>query len=86
MGVVQGTLSIQQVVNVWTLANLADLITVDYSLEVLLFAVKGQSLRLTVYSIMIVFLRETVLVVPNGVAGGVTQDLDESVLELDLSD
>lgn len=86
MRVVQGTLSIQQVVNVWTLANLADLITVDYSLEVLLFAVKGQSLRLTVYSIMIVFLRETVLVVPNSVAGGVTKDLDESVLKLDLSD
>ena len=42
VGVVHGALCVQQIIDVWVLAHLVDLIAVDDSLEVLLIAVQSQ--------------------------------------------
>lgn len=42
VGVVHGALCVQQIIDVWALAHLVDLIAVDDSLEVLLIAVQSQ--------------------------------------------
>jgi hypothetical protein len=84
--VVHGALRVQEVIDVRALSHLIDLIAVDDSLEVLLLAVQSESFRIAIHSILVVLLGEAVLVVPYGVPGHVSEDLDEPVLELDLAD
>ena len=84
--IIQSTLSVQQIVDVRALSHLIDLTAVDDPLKVLLVAVQGQSFRITVHSILVVLFGEAVLIVPYGVPGHVAEDLDEPILELDLSD
>jgi hypothetical protein len=84
--VIQGTLGIQECVDVWTLAHLVDLAATDDPLEVLLVAVQGQSFRIAVQSILVVLFREAVAFVPDRVPGDVAQYLYEARSELNLPD
>lgn len=78
---------VQEVVDVRTVAVmvlLVELAAVDDA-EVLLVAVQRQRLVLAIHSILVVLLRKAVLVVPDGVPGGVAnEELDEAVVKLEL--
>ena len=61
---------------------LVELAAVDYS-EVLLVTVQRQGLVLAIHTVLVILLRKAVLVVPDGVSGGVAnEELDEAVVKL----
>jgi hypothetical protein len=77
---------VQEVVDVGPVAVvlLVELAAVDYA-EVLLVTVQRQRLVLAIHTVLVVLLRKTVLVVPDGVPGRVAnEELDKAVVKLEL--